>query len=168
MKEIDLRELNLDPINVLDKDWMLISAGTQDNWNTMTASWGHFGCIWGKNMPTAVVYIRPQRFTREFVDRKDYFTLTFFDQEYHKDLAYLGSHSGRDEDKVAATKLTPEFVDGLPSFTQARMTLVCRKVYKSELKEECFLDKDVMNAAYPNKDFHIVYVGEIVKAYVAE
>lgn len=168
MKELNVRELNLDPVKTLHTDWILISAGTEDNWNTMTASWGHFGCIWGTNMPTAIIYVRPQRYTHDFVEHEDYFTLTFFDQDCHKDLAYLGSHSGRDEDKVSKTKLTPEFIDGQPSFTQARMTLICRKIYRSELKEENFLDKDVMNAAYPNKDFHTVYVGEIVRAYVAD
>ncbi len=168
MKELDVRELNLDPINVLHTDWMLVSAGTEDNWNTMTASWGHFGCIWGKNMPTAVIYVRPQRYTHDYVEREECFTLTFFDQEYHNDLSYLGCHSGRDEDKVAKTKLTPEFIDGQPSFKEARLTLICRKIYRSELKEENFLDKAVMDKAYPKRDFHTVYVGEVVKAYVPD
>ena len=98
MREISVEQLQLDPVKMIAGDWMLITAGNeQRGYNTMTASWGHLGSIWGHGggLPTAVVYLRPQRYTKEFVDREELFTLTFFSEEYRKALAYLGRHSGR-------------------------------------------------------------------------
>lgn len=169
MKEVSAKELNLNPMAVLADEWMLITAGTKERgYNTMTISWGHLGSIWGSNMPTAVVYVRPQRYTKEFVDREELFTLTVFPKEYHQQLAYLGTHSGRDEDKVAKAGLTPVFGEGYTTFAEAKLTLVCRKLYRAPLLEEGFIDKKVMEASYPKRDFHDMYIGEIVKAFVAD
>ena len=107
-KEIPVEALQLNPMTLIAKEWMLITAGNEERgYNTMTASWGHLGSIWGHGggLPTAVAYVRPQRYTKEFVDREEYYTLTFFPAEYKKALGYLGSHSGRDGDKVAAAGL---------------------------------------------------------------
>ncbi len=167
MKEIDIKELNINPMKVISEEWMLITAGNEkDGYNTMTASWGHMGSLWAsKNgLPTAIIYIRPQRYTKEFVDREDYYTLSFFDKSYKKELGYLGSHSGRDEDKVKKVGLTPILNDKYTYFEEAKLVLVCRKLYRAPIKEEYFIDKDIINEMYPNKDFHDVYVGEIVKA----
>lgn len=167
MKEIDIKELNINPMKVISEEWMLITAGNEkDGYNTMTASWGHMGSLWAsKNgLPTAIIYIRPQRYTKEFVDREDYYTLSFFDKSYKKELGYLGSHSGRDEDKVKKVGLTPIFNEKYTYFEEAKLVLVCRKLYRAPIKEEYFIDKDIINEMYPNKDFHDVYVGEIVKA----
>ena len=113
-REISFTELNIHPYTAIAEEWMLITAGNEERgYNTMTASWGHLGSIWGHGggLPTSVIFIRPQRFTKEFVDREEYYTLSFFEPEYKKALGYLGSHSGRDEDKVAAAGLTPVFLD---------------------------------------------------------
>lgn len=167
MKEISVQELKLNPMTMLADEWMLVTAGTKERGcNTMTISWGHLGCIWGK--PTAVVYVRPQRYTKEFVDREELFTLTVFPEKYHGALAYLGSHSGRDGDKVAAAGLTPVFGEGYTAFAEAKMTLVCRKLYRAPLKEEGFLDKEVLERNYPQRDFHDLYVGEIVKVLISD
>ncbi len=168
MKEINVNELVMNPMHKIAKEWMLITAGDPESgYNTMTASWGHLGSIWGHGggLPTAVIYIRPQRYTKQFVDAQEYFTLSFFPEEYKKALGYLGSHSGRDSNKIAEVGLTPCFRDKAISFEEADLTLLCRKLYRAPLVEEGFLDKDVMEAAYPNRDFHDMYVGEIVKAY---
>ena len=110
MREIDVRELRLNPMTLIADEWMLLTAGTQAaGYNTMTCSWGHMGAIWGH--PTAICYVRPQRYTKEFIDREPLYTLSFFDGR-KKELSYLGSHSGRDEDKVAKTGLTPAFGEG--------------------------------------------------------
>ena len=104
LKEIPVSQLQLNPMTKIAKEWMLITAGNeQDGYNTMTASWGHLGAMWGQGggLPTAVAYLRPQRYTKEFVDRADTYTISFFSEEYKKDLGYLGSVSGRDEkDKI--------------------------------------------------------------------
>ena len=166
MKEIPVSELNLNPYTKIHSDWMLVTAGDARGYNTMTASWGHLGSLW--NAPTAICYVRPQRYTKEFIDREDRYTLCFFPQEYHKALSYLGSHSGRDEDKVAAVGLTPAFGDGFTYFQEAELVLVCRTLYQAPLKEEAFRDKAVMDAMYPEKDFHDLYIGVIEKVLVKE
>ena len=172
VKEISVHELRCSPVDLLARDWMLVTAGTREGgYNTMTASWGHLGAIWGHGdgLPSAVMYLRPQRYTKEFVDREAYYTLSFFPEAYQKDLAYLGAHSGRDEpDKVARTALTPVFEAGYTYFAQAKLVLVCRKLYHAPIRPEGFVDRQIIEDCYPNRDFHEMYVGEIVKVLAAE
>ena len=166
MKEIERSQLTLDPFSLIGGDWMLLTAGTKERgYNTMTCSWGHMGPIWAND--TAVAYVRPQRYTKEFVDREELYTLSFFDGR-KKELGYLGSRSGRDEDKVAAVGFTPVFEDGYTYFAEAKLVLVCKKLYQAPLKEEYFLDKQTLEANYPDRDFHDLYVGQILKILVAE
>lgn len=163
-----MKELKFNPMTLIGKEWMLVSAGNEKSFNTMTAQWGHLGAIWNGDMPTSVIYLRPQRYTRTFVDKENYYTLSFFDEAYKKDLMYLGTHSGRDEDKLAKASLTPVFSDDSVYFKEAKMVFVCRKVYRGKLHEESFVDQDILKKNYPEHDFHYVYIGEIVKAYVNE
>ncbi len=167
MKEIPISELILNPMTRISDEWMLITAGTLERgYNTMTASWGHLGSLWGH--PTSVVYVRPQRYTKEFIDRENFYTLSFFSASHHRALGYLGAHSGRDEDKVAAVGLTPVSDDRGTWFAEANLVIACRKLYRAPLTEEGFLDRRVLEEHYPEKDFHDLYVGEIVKVMVAE
>lgn len=171
MKEISVNELMLNPMDKIAHEWMLVTAGNKERgYNTMTASWGHLGSIWGHGggKPTAICYVRPQRYTREFMDREAYFTLAFFPKEYHKALGYLGSHSGRDGDKVAAAGLTPLFGEEYTGFEEAELILVCRTLYHAPIVEEGFVDKAVLEDSYPARDFHEMFVGEIVKVLTAE
>jgi len=171
MKEIDVSQLQINPMTMIAKEWMLVTAGSEEmGYNTMTASWGHMGSIWGHGggRPTVTVFIRPQRYTKAFVDREELFTLTFFPQEYQKALAYLGSHSGRDEDKVAKVGLTPVFADGTTYFAEAKLTLICRKLYQAPIVEEGFIDRSIIHENYPERDYHDMYVAEIVKVLVQE
>ena len=127
---------------MLDKDWMLVTAGTMEDFNTMTASWGHMGILW--HLPIAIAYIRPQRYTFGFANRYDYYTLSFFTEEYRPALQFCGSKSGRDYDKVAETGLTPVQTDrGNVIFEEARLILECRKVYVDDLKKENFLYPEI-------------------------
>ena len=170
-RQIPVSDLNINPCTAIAKEWMLITAGNeQRGYNTMTASWGHLGSIWGHGggLPTSVIFIRPQRFTKEFVDREEYYTLSFFAPEYKKALGYLGSHSGRDGDKVAAAGLTPMFLEDTTAFAEAKLVLVCRKLYRALLLEEGFLDKAILEDCYPKRDLHDMYIGEISKVYVKE
>ncbi|MEG2525476.1 MAG: flavin reductase family protein, partial [Oscillospiraceae bacterium] len=123
-REIPAGELNARPFHTLDQEWALLSAGDSKNFNTMTVSWGQLGTLW--NLPVATVYVRPQRFTREFLEREDRFTLCFFGGHNQSELAFLGSHSGRDEDKLAATpglSVSFEYGTSAPVFEQAGMIL---------------------------------------------
>ena len=170
MKEISYKDLSFNPFTRISDEWMLISAGDENGYNTMTASWGHLGAIWGHGggTPTAVVYIRPTRYTKEFVDKHDKFTISFLSKDYKKQLAYLGSHSGRDEDKIKNCGLNVEFIDGTTYIKEADTVLVCKVLYKQWLKEENFVEKDLIEDNYPKKDFHMMYIGRIEKVLVRE
>ena len=102
MKEINYKEMRFNPFNLIGGEWMLVTAGDENSCNTMTASWGHLGCLWGHNDPTAVIYLRPSRYTKEFVDEEGYFSLCVMDKSFKKQMAYLGSVSGRNEDKIGS------------------------------------------------------------------
>lgn len=119
-------------------------------------------------LPTAIVYVRPQRYTKELLDREDIFTLSVFDKSYRRALAYMGTHSGRDGDKITEAGLTPGFVDGTVCFAEAGMVFVCRKLYHAPLLEDGFVDLTLVENNYPKKDLHEMYVGEIIKVLEAE
>lgn len=155
------------PSNVYEaigQQWMLVTAGNAEKCNTMTASWGGLGILWGK--PAATAYIRPQRYTKAFLDREDCFTLSFLPEQYRKELTYCGRHSGRDEDKWAASGLTPAFTDnGVPYVKEAELVLVVRKQLCQKMDPQCILDPEVKEKHYPQEDYHYMYIGEIVEAY---
>lgn len=171
MKEIAIEELKINPVTLISDGWMLIAAGNEERgYNAMTASWGHIGSIWGHGhgLPTAVIYIRPQRYTKEFIDREPYYTLSFFSSDYKKQLTYLGTHSGRSENKLAKAGMTPEFGGDYVYFAEASLVLICRKLYRAPLLESGFVDSAVIEANYPQKDFHDMYIGEIVRTLVRD
>lgn len=144
MKKIEIEELIINPFTKIGSEWMLITAGNKERgFNTMTASWGHLGDIWGSKTgkPSAIIYIRPQRFTKEFVDEEEYFTLSFFPSKYKKALSYLGAHSGRDENKIQNSGLNILFEDDYCYFKESKLVLVCRKLYHSSIVEDGFVDK---------------------------
>jgi len=161
-KEIIPENINENIFSLIGKDWMLIGASDGEKANAMTASWGGAGVLWNKNVVYA--FIRPQRYTKEFVDKSDYFTLSFFDESYRDTLMYFGRVSGRDEDKIAKTGLKTEIGEnGEVVFADAKLVLVCKKLYASDLVPEGFVDKTLIDKNYPGEDYHTVYVGEIVK-----
>lgn len=164
MKKVDISTLDLNPFAAIGKDWALVTAGNAGSYNTMTVSWGGMGVIWGKNVFTAV--IRPQRYTFEFIEREEYFTVSFFGGEQREALSFCGSHSGRDYDKAKETGLTPVEVDGTVGFSEAKLTLVCKKLYRHQLEKKDFLDNS--NDKWYDNDYHYAYVGEICAAYVKE
>ena len=169
MKEINYKDMKFNPFNLIGSEWMLVTAGNkQSGYNTMTASWGHLGCLWGHNDPTAVIYLRPSRYTKEFVDREQYFTLCVMDKSFKKQMAYLGSVSGRDEDKIAKAGLTPVENDNSIYFKEAKLVLVCKKLYQSELQENGFCYQDTIDTNYSQRDFHTMYVGKIEKILVRD
>lgn len=163
-KEISIEELSFNPFTKIGEEWMLVTAGDEQKYNTMTASWGGVGVLWGKN--TATIYLRPQRYTKEFVDANDRFTLSFYDEAYRQALNICGSISGRDGDKVAKAGLTPYFTDGTTAFEQANMIFVCRKLYADTMPPENFIAKENDAAWYPKKDYHTMYIAEILKVLV--
>lgn len=164
MKEINIKELKENAVSLFDDRWCLITAGNEKSWNTMTASWGAMGELWNRDV--CFCFIRPQRYTYEFTEREEFFTLSFFTEEYRKALAYCGRNSGRDVDKAKETGLTAKATDGSISFEEAELVLVCKKLAFQDIKPEGFVDPTIDSACYPDKDYHRMYIGEIVRCYV--
>lgn len=158
----DISALSGDVFQKIGNEWMLIAAEKEGKVNTMTASWGGVGVLWGENV--AFVFIRPQRYTFEFTENTDYMTLSFFGGKYKKELGYLGTNSGRDGDKIGAVDFHIADVDGHPSFEEAETVLVCRKLYADTLREASFIDKEMLKN-YTAGDFHRVYVVKIESVY---
>lgn len=165
-REKDIRDLTLNPFTQIGRQWMLISAGDKNGFNTMTASWGGLGFMWNK--PAAFVFVRPSRYTYEFIERNDMLTLSFFDEKYRDALKICGSKSGRDCDKIAEAKLTPHFTElGNPTFEEAGEVFECRKMYAQMLTEDSFIDKSAVKTWYPDHSYHKMYVLEILHTYGA-
>lgn len=163
--EIPVTDLRDNPFRLVGREWMLITAGSLDAFNTMTASWGTLGHLWERDV--AICYVRPQRHTYGFMERAGIYALSFFDAEWRKALEYCGSHSGRDVDKPAQTGLKPFLTAGRAvGFEQARLILECRKLYAGDIAEAGFVDRAVMDQVYPQRDFHRFYVGEITRALI--
>ncbi len=160
MKEILPNNLEKTAFEMIGKDWMLLTAGNDESYNTMTASWGGLGVLWNKNVVFA--FVRPQRFTFEFMNDSDYFSCSFFKEEFRNALAYCGKYSGRDVDKAKECNLTPEFSEDAPYFEEADTVIVCKKLYVQQMDENCIID-DSIKANYNGDDYHHVFVGEIVK-----
>ena len=164
-KPIDISQLIVKPHHLFHHQWVLLTSGDFEagNYNTMTIGWGALGTMWSK--PFAFVAVRHSRYTFEFMEKYDSFTLTAFPQEYHNALSLLGSKSGRDGDKIAESGLTPESatVVAAPGFKEAEIVVECRKIYANDLNPAHFLD-DSIYKHYPNRDFHRIYYGHILHA----
>ncbi|MFC2079912.1 flavin reductase [Bacteroidota bacterium] len=164
-KTISPYDLDENVFKMLDKDWMLVTAGKMGDFNTMTASWGHLGIMW--NLPVAICYIRPQRYTYEFANKNEDYTLSFFPEDHRKILQFCGTKSGREYDKIKETGLQPfETEGGNISFEQARLVLECKKIYQDDMKLENFVRPEIAKKNYPNSDFHRFYFGEIINMMI--
>ena len=160
-QKVDPKTLDLNPFAAIGEQWMLITAGTPERCNTMTASWGGLGVLWG--VPMAIAYIRPQRYTKEFVDANEYFTLSFFSEQWRSQLSLCGSKSGRDVDKAKECGVTVCSGEcGAPYFEQAELVLVCRKRMVIPM-DATAMPEDVKEKWY-HGDYHDMYWGEIVEA----
>lgn len=160
-KEVPIFDFNKNIFLMLEKDWMLITAGNQSHFNTMTASWGGFGVLWNKNV--AFIFIRPTRYTYQFANEHEFLSLCFFPEKYHGILNYCGTHSGKKVDKIKETGLKPfETSSGAIAFEQASIILECKKLYQSDINPEYFFQPET-DKNYPQKDYHRMYICEIVR-----
>ena len=158
--EIDPLEVEGNVFRRIGKEWMLITAGREGAYNTMTASWGGLGVLW--NTDVSFIFVRPQRYTYEFLEKEKYYSLSFFDPGFKRALQMCGSRSGRDSDKVKEAGLTPVFDAPAPYFGEAELTMVCRKMYTHDLEPGRFLDPAIAGN-YQAGDYHRLYIGEIIK-----
>lgn len=162
-EKIDIYNMQLKTFDIIGNEWMLVTAGNLKEHNTMTASWGGLGILWHK--PVATIYIRPQRYTKKFIDAENFFTISFYNKQYKKALEICGTESGRDVNKDEKTGLTAkEFGNGI-AFSQAYLVLVCEKLYANPLNFDGILQKNILGTFYKDEDYHYVYIGGIVDAY---
>ncbi len=163
-KSIKPNEIKDNPYTLIFDDWMALAAGKKDDMNAMTIAWGGFGYLWNK--PVVTIYVSESRYTYDFVEKNDYFTVTAFPQndKYKKALQYIGTHSGRDGDKLTEAGLTPEFTDlGNPIFKQARLAIECKMIYKKAIELEDVPDFE--KHRYDKMKIHHMYIGEIVNVW---
>jgi flavin reductase (DIM6/NTAB) family NADH-FMN oxidoreductase RutF len=159
-KDVMPELLKKNPFQAIGKEWMLITAGSKEKVNTMTASWGGLGVMYGKNV--AFIVVRPQRYTKEFIDQEDTFSLSFLDKRKYKTVMnYLGTVSGRTEDKIKKSGLTVDFCDDTPYFSEANHVFICKKLYRQPMQGDCLVNEKLDLTYYPEKDYHILYIAEI-------
>ena len=150
----------VDPFTKFEKDWALLTAGTEERYNSMTIGWGSFGTVWNKDVVT--VYVRPDRYTWQFMRDNDHFTVSFYPESCRKALTLMGTLSGRDRDKVAAAGLTPRFLPEGVTFAEATETFVCRKIYMAPMAYEDV--PPVAQRIYQNGvEPHWIIMGQVVK-----
>ena len=161
MNFIKLDPLNLteNPFHLIGKDWALITAEAEGKVNTMTASWGGVGVLWNKNVVFA--FVRHSRYTFELLEKTNSFSLTFYPEEKRPMLAYCGKASGRNEDKISKSGLTLLHEEGIPYFEEAKLAVLCKKLYWQDIEPENFIETGILPACYNTQDFHRMYVGEI-------
>jgi flavin reductase (DIM6/NTAB) family NADH-FMN oxidoreductase RutF len=162
-QKIEPQEINQNPFHLIDDDWFLLSAGNLEAFNAMTASWGGVGILWNKQV--VFCFVRPQRYTYKFMESNELFTMSFFNESHREALNLCGKVSGRQTDKMKATGLKPiESPGGSVFYEQAKLMFECRKLYFSDIDPAHFL-LDKINANYPKKDYHRMYIGEIISCY---
>ncbi len=165
MKILAPFELEGNIMRSLGTDWMLITCGTKEKYNTMTASWGGMGILWNKSV--VFTFIRPQRYTYEFMENNEYFSLSFYDQSWARALKFCGTNSGRDVNKAKVTGLVPVFDEKAPYFEQANLVVICRKLYAQDMSTDSIIDEELMQY-YHGDDAHRLYVGEMVRVLVKD
>lgn len=157
---IEMLEIN--PFTKIGSDWAVLTAGGEEKVNAMTVSWGGLGVLWGKNV--GFVFVRDSRYTKEFIDNGDTFSLTFFPKDFGKTpLKYLGGVSGRDEDKIKSAHLHIDYADGTPYIDEGNFVITFRKLSATRIVPEDFIDSSIKDTFYGDNDLHTMYVGEILQ-----
>lgn len=164
-KTVNPRTIKDNLIKCFAEEWALITAGTNEGYNMMTASWGFTGEMWGDD--SVAIAVRPQRYTMKFIEENDYFTVSFYGncKDIHK---VCGSKSGRDVNKTEEAGLTPAIGEKYVYFKEARMVLVVKKQFVQRISPESFTEKEIIDRWYPEKDFHNLIIGKIEKVLIAE
>lgn len=153
--------MKINPFERFNSDWALVTAGDLESFNSMTISWGSMGTIWGRKVIT--VYVRPERYTFEFLKKNDHFTVSFYPAEYKDALSIMGTKSGRDTDKVKESSLTPVAFEDSVSYAQAEQTFLCRKIYMKQIGLDD-LPEDVAKFYDGGKQTHYIIMGEVINA----
>ena len=157
----DLSMWEFNPFTKVSRELFLLAAGDREKANAMTAGWGGMGVIWGKNV--VFVFVRESRYTRELMDKFDTFSVNFLGDNKKTIMTYFGKVSGRDEDKIANARMLVDYDGDTPYLDESNLVLICKKLSKTELSPDQFLDPEIESAMYKNGDYHYMYIGEIEK-----
>lgn len=158
----DMLEMN--PFTKIGKEWMLVTAGDREKANALTASWGGVGVLWGKNV--AFIFIRNSRYTKEFIDKNETFSMTFFSEKYKNDLKYFGAVSGRQEDKFQISGMNLNYHEDIPFVDEGNLVFLCKKMASVPITKDTFADMGIDEKWYSNGDlnnYHTMYIGEITE-----
>ncbi|MDR2602796.1 MAG: flavin reductase [Spirochaetaceae bacterium] len=166
LKTISFKDFTVNPFTVISKEWMLITAEKDGKVNAMTASWGGIGHIFGKNV--LYFFIRPQRYTKEFVDAASGVSISILPASHRKTLNYFGAVSGRAEDKIAKSGLTVAYENKIPYFAESKTVFICRKFFAQPFLKDSFVDKTILTEFYPENDLHTMYIAEVEEIFVNE
>lgn len=153
-------EFTADVFKLFQQEPGLLTAGDRNGFNAMTIGWGSLGTLWSK--PAVTVYVKPVRYTHDFMEKSEYFTVSFYGDSQREALILLGSLSGRDGDKIARSKLTPVYLDKAVTFREARVTLLCKKMYRHDLVLDR-IPEDAVGKYYRTEAPHTLYIGELLQ-----
>ncbi|MBO6117513.1 MAG: flavin reductase family protein [Bacteroidales bacterium] len=166
-KRISPKDIQGNTFSMFAEDLALVTAGNQKSFNTMTIGWGDFGILWSK--PIITVYVSSSRYTKQFMDANDEFTVEFFDKKYTDALMYLGTHSGRNEDKVSNARLTPVFTEsGNATFKESRLIIEAKKLYSHEFDANALPEEIIQWYKQRKLGLHTMYIGEIKNVWIKQ
>lgn len=157
---MDIKKLQTRPFSTFNDDWALVTSGPVDKHNSMTISWGEMGTLWNKNVVT--IFVKPCRYTYKFMEENEYFVVSFFDERYKNALKIMGSKSGRDVNKDDESGLTPMKYGQVTTYLEAKMTIICKKIYSNDLVLENIPEAE-RKKHYEIDKPHRMYIGEVVK-----
>lgn len=157
---MEIKDLNVDIFKLFNESWALVTAGDLSSHNSMTISWGSLGTIWNK--PIATIYIKPCRYTHDYIEKNDYFVVSFFDEKYKYSLSIMGTKSGRDINKDNEAKLTPYEYKGVTLYKEAKVSLLCKKIYQNDL-DIASIPTEAINRHYQTEAPHTMYIGEVTE-----
>ncbi|MCX8058236.1 MAG: flavin reductase [Spirochaetes bacterium] len=175
-KEINFYDFSFKVFDYIDNKWALIVVGNEKNNNCMTASWLSLGILW--NYPIVNVFIRPTRYTYTIFEKSNFFSVSFFDDNFKDKLEYCGMKSGRLENKFDKCKFNLNFYSvedklnfvkniRIPFVEESKILFLCEKIYFQDLDNKNFLDSEI-EKHYNNNDYHRMYVGRILKIFIRE
>lgn len=160
-QDVGFAQMEVNPFKLIGQDWMLVTAGNEEKANTMTASWGGVGVMWGRNV--VYIFIRESRFTKEFIDREGRFSLSFPEEKYRKEMKFLGAVSGRNEDKISEAGVHVGYRNGVPYIDEGSMLMICRVMSKTPIAKDQFVDDTLDGIWYTDHDYHTMYIAEITE-----
>lgn len=163
---VEPRELFPELLRAFGTRNALLTAGGRETCNTMTIGWCQAGRLW--NLPVCTVYVRPERYTDQFMEERDYFTVSVLPESERKTMALCGTRSGRDVDKIKECGLTLRYGAGdAPFFAEAEAVLVCRKLYVQDMDAASVVagQEKILPFYGEAGGWHRIYTGEIVEAY---